>query len=71
MDDRPRVPCPDCGELIVSGAKVCRFCGLLGKQMIPSRLGGDITKPRHCLGLVLFFLFGLGLFVAAMKFATR
>lgn len=22
-----RAPCPDCGELIVIGAKVCRFCG--------------------------------------------
>lgn len=22
-----REPCPDCGELIVAGAKVCRFCG--------------------------------------------
>lgn len=22
-----RAPCPDCGELIVDGAKVCRFCG--------------------------------------------
>lgn len=22
-----RVPCPDCRELIVRGAKVCRFCG--------------------------------------------
>lgn len=26
-DMRPRVPCPNCAELIVSGATVCRFCG--------------------------------------------
>lgn len=26
-DDRPRSPCPLCGEMIVSGAAKCRFCG--------------------------------------------
>lgn len=26
-DDRPRSACPQCGEMIVSGAAKCRFCG--------------------------------------------
>lgn len=28
LDSRQRVPCPRCSELIVSSAKVCRFCGV-------------------------------------------
>jgi hypothetical protein len=72
MDERDRVPCPDCGELIVRGAKVCRFCGLgRAPVSVPSRLGGDITNPRHCLGLLLILAIGIGGFVAAMLFATR
>lgn len=27
IDTRPRVPCPQCAELIIADANVCRFCG--------------------------------------------
>lgn len=50
MDERERVPCPDCGELIVRGAKVCRFCGLGRKPAASS------ARRQQILALLLFLL---------------
>jgi hypothetical protein len=35
-----RVPCPYCAELILPGAKICRFCG----RELPARSEGGLPK---------------------------
>jgi hypothetical protein len=56
MDDRPRVPCPDCGELIVSGAKVCRFCGLGRERAATRAYVQNFATRQQCLALFLLLV---------------
>ena len=59
MGDQQRAPCPACGEMIVAGASVCRFC--------KTRLGtkGQFVDPKsNCVSCIT-----CPLLVAAIGFA--
>lgn len=57
-----RAPCPDCGELIVRGAKVCRFCGrgrpAVARAGQPADTASKGWVMRQVLGLVFLLAFG-------------
>lgn len=56
-----RVPCPQCGELILPEAKKCRFCG----EKISSK---SLSLP---LALYVFWFFSMTVFLVALFFVRR
>lgn len=73
---RNRVPCPMCGELVASDARICRFCGErltkdgrarrpIGRGEVDARLVRKFRREVHGLGgfwmLISFICFSVGL----------
>ncbi len=78
-DDRPRKPCPVCGEMILSRAKKCRFCGeVLDRSYRTKGSGSRSTRTKlerfrkeiHGLGGFWIFIGAVALIVCVLVLAA-